>query len=272
MKMTNAEYHARSELGSSQLKQVLRSPAHYWQANLAPDRPPNEPSPAMQFGTLVHAAILEPDTLPAVARVIPNDAPDKRSKDGKAWWADFERETGERLLFTEERYAHALTISSIIRADPACANLLADCDFEISGFWTERESGVQCKFRPDAIKKDRSIIVDVKTTIDASKDSFSKSIANYRYDVSAAHYIDGSLEAFDSMPHSFIFLAIEPEPPFAYALWRADTDVIAKGQHDRMRALRRVAECQSSGEWPAYEPGIWPISLPKWAQKYSTDA
>jgi hypothetical protein len=267
--LSNADYHARPEVGSSQLKQLLRSPLHYWQANLAPDRAPNNPSPAMQFGTLVHAAILEPDTLSQVAVVIPRDAPAKRSAADKQWWADFEREAAGRLSFDEERYAQALAIATMIRRDSTCAQLLANCVMEGSGFWAEGSEGVPCKFRPDAIKPDGSIIIDVKTTADASADSFSKSIANFGYHISAAHYMDGAHAVLGALPHSFLFLAIETEPPFAFAIWRANADLLAKGRHDRARALRRYVESMEAGEWVGYEPGIWPISLPRWAQKFT---
>jgi exodeoxyribonuclease VIII len=269
--MNNAEYHAHRAVGSSQLKDILRSPAHFFAKHRAPDRIPFEPTPAMQFGTVVHAAILEPDTLASVVAVMPDDAPDKRSKDGKAWHEAFARESAGRIILSAERHSQAITIANVVRADPTCAALLADCDFERSGFWTDRATGVECKFRPDAIKRDCSIIVDVKTTADASAESFAKSIANFRYDLSAAHYIDGALQAFASQPHSFVFIAVETEPPFALACYRADTTVTSKGLHDRDRALRRYAECLADDVWPGYEPGIWPISLPKWARAFVED-
>jgi exodeoxyribonuclease VIII len=269
--ISNAEYHAHHALGSSQLKEILRSPLHFFAKYRAPDREPMEPTPQMQFGTVVHSAILEPDTVSQIAIAMPDDAPDKRSKDGKAWHEAFAREAAGKIILTADRMADALTIANVVRADPTCAALLADCDFETSGFWRDRETGVECKFRPDAIKRDRSIIIDVKTTADASAEAFAKSIANFRYDVSAAHYIDGALEAFDSQPHSFIFIAVETFEPFALAVYRADATVTSKGDHDRRRALRRYAECMATGEWVGYESGINPISLPKWARRFEED-
>jgi hypothetical protein len=269
--MNNAEYHARPEVGSSQLKEILRSPAHFFTKYRAPDRVPFDPTPAMQFGTVVHSAILEPDTLASVVIAMPDDAPDKRSKDGKAWHEAFAREANGRIILSADRYADAIACANTVRADATCAALLSDCEFEQSGFWIDSESRVPCKFRPDAIKRNRSIIVDVKTTADASADAFSKSIANFRYDLSAAHYLEGSLQAFDSQPHSFVFIAVETEPPYALACYRADPTVTSKGDHDRRRALKRYAECDASGVWPGYDAGIWPISLPKWARRFEED-
>jgi exodeoxyribonuclease VIII len=269
--MNNADYHAHPALGSSQLKEIMRSPAHFFAKYRAPDRVPFEPTPQMQFGTVVHAAILEPDTLASVVAVMPDDAPDKRTKDGKAWHEAFARMSAGRIVLTADRYSEAITIANVVRADPTCATLLHNCNVEESGFWTDRETGVACKFRPDAIKRDRSIIVDVKTTSDASEESFAKSIANFRYDLSAAHYMDGALHAFDSQPHSFIFIAVETFAPYALAVYRADQTITSKGLHDRNRALRRYAACAAAGEWPGYESGIWPISLPKWARKFDED-
>lgn len=269
--MTNAEYHAHAAIGSTQLKEILRSPAHYWAKYRAPDREPFEPTPAMQFGTVVHSAILEPDTLAAVAIALPDDPPSKRSKDGAAWWADFEREANGRIILSADRYSDAITIANTVRAHETCALLLADCEFELSGFWRDPATGIECKFRPDAIKRNRSIIVDVKTTADASEESFAKSIANFGYHLSAAHYIEGSLQAMDSQAHSFVFIAVETEPPYAIAVYRADATVTSKGAFDREKALRRMAECSAAGEWPGYPAGIWPISLPKWARRFTEE-
>jgi len=49
-------YHAhRDYLSSSDIRKLLRSPAHY--------RAPSAPaSPAQEFGTLVHTCVLEPET------------------------------------------------------------------------------------------------------------------------------------------------------------------------------------------------------------------
>ena len=56
MVMTNEAYHESSAIGSSDLKLILKSPAHYKYEK----ENPSDPTPAMQFGTACHQALLEP--------------------------------------------------------------------------------------------------------------------------------------------------------------------------------------------------------------------
>jgi hypothetical protein len=269
--VTNAEYHAHAAVGSTQLKSILRSPAHFWAAHRDPNRKPFEPSTAMLEGTVVHAMILEPDTVGDVVIAIPDDAPSKRSKAGESWWADFDKAAGSRIKVAADRLSELQACANNVRGDPIVSSLLADCDFEASGFWRDRDTGIECKFRPDAMKRNGSIIVDVKTTSDAAEDAFAKSIANYSYHLSASHYMEGALECTDSQPHSFLFLAVETFAPFAFAIYRADATVTSKGDYDRRRALKRLAECEAANDWPGYPSGIWPVSLPKWARRFEEE-
>lgn len=54
--MTNAEYHALQAIGHSSIVKAMRSPAHLREAL---DNP-KQPTPAMELGTAIHTAILEP--------------------------------------------------------------------------------------------------------------------------------------------------------------------------------------------------------------------
>jgi len=58
--MTNAEYHANPAIGSSGLKLMARSPAHYWAAYVDPEREPDAKTKPRRRGTAWHAAVFEP--------------------------------------------------------------------------------------------------------------------------------------------------------------------------------------------------------------------
>jgi hypothetical protein len=59
--MPNAEYHGgHPHIGSSGFKLLERSPAHYWAANIDPERERSEPSRVMVMGTAWHTGIFEP--------------------------------------------------------------------------------------------------------------------------------------------------------------------------------------------------------------------
>ena len=76
-------------------------------------------------------------------------------------------------------------------------------------------TGLQCKCRPDWISADGGILVDLKTTEDASPREFQRSIAKWRYHVQAGWYMAGIEAAYGTRPSGFIFIAVEKKPPFA---------------------------------------------------------
>jgi exodeoxyribonuclease VIII len=269
--MNNEEYHAAPALGSSGIKLLLRSPAHFWSAWIDPARVRKTPTAAMQFGTAVHAAILEPETLHDAVVRVPDDAPDKRSKAGKEWWVEFSAAHAKKVLLSHEDWCRMLDVRDAVLAHPTAPGLLHDIQVEHSIFYVDREYGYRCKIRPDALKVDRSLIIDVKTCEDASPRGFQQAMQRYGYPIQAAWYVDGITIAEDRHRQpGFMWLAVETEPPFGIGLYLCDNPTLLWGraQVDRARAI--YAKCLHSNEWPCYSPRVQTINLPKWALR--TDA
>jgi len=59
-KMSNEEYHSRPEFSSSQLKDMLRSSAHFHSHNIIKEHE-RETKKHLDFGTLAHTLFLEPE-------------------------------------------------------------------------------------------------------------------------------------------------------------------------------------------------------------------
>lgn len=71
--MPNAEYHGgHPHIGSSGFKLLERSPAHYWSANVDPNRERRDPSRIMVMGSAWHAAIFEPQLFAAAYAAKPD--------------------------------------------------------------------------------------------------------------------------------------------------------------------------------------------------------
>jgi hypothetical protein len=71
--MPNAVYHGNHpHIGSSGFKLLERSPAHFWAANLDPDRERKDPSRVMLMGTAWHTAIFEPHDFEATYAAKPD--------------------------------------------------------------------------------------------------------------------------------------------------------------------------------------------------------
>jgi len=248
------KYHAdREHVSKSWLDQIHRSPAHL-RAYLEGLRPP---TPRMEFGQLVHAWVLEPDSIQSRYLRTPNF--DRRTKAGKAGAAEMEaraKESGMTMVDDETWDKATLIVAGVYR-NKAAASILSKGDAEQSVIWINSETGEPCKARADWLRE--NFTTDVKITVDASLDAFGRSIARYRYHVQDAHYREG----FDSP--RFVWIAVETEPPYAVAVYADNADMLSIGKAHRDADLRLYAECKAKDQWPGYPDVVQEIALPRWA-------
>ena len=262
--MDNAEYHRHPAVSKSHLDQVARSPLHYWARYVDPNRVPQEPTPAMIIGSAVHTHVLELDQWDANYVVMPEGI-DKRTKAGKAEWDAFTTAAGSRTVLSRADADLVMKMGEAVYGHPAAAVLLALPGMaETTWMWRDDATGLQCKIRPDWLMNNGSMIVDLKTTEDASPAGFRKSIANFRYHVQAAWYLHGLEQATGQCPEQFIFIAVEKKPPFAVGVYAADAEMIREGWRTAERDLEVLATCKDMDRWPGYSEAVEPISLPPW--------
>lgn len=265
---TNKNYHDGPGISSSELKQLLKSGAHY-QAYL---QSPPEPSKEMSVGSLVHALLLEPETLEKEFHV--GDFNTRRGKDFEA----AVKEAGTRTLVSREEMAKALEIVEAFTQqakDHPCLNgqqyNLLDGVKEHSFYWKDSTTGIQCKVKPDCITPS-GVIVDIKTTRNAGFDAFQKSIVDYGYYLSAAYYLKGVQETLKQAPSPvvvtppthFAIIAIETEAPYAVQTYFFSAESLAIGIQHCDKALATLLQCVQTGKWTGYEAKMVEISLPNW--------
>jgi exodeoxyribonuclease VIII len=255
--ISNADYHADPAISASQLKEIGRSPFHYWKRYVDPDRSPSEPTAAMRLGSLVHCAVLEPKELLQRYAV----GPDRRTKEGKA--------TAEKMLadgiepVSASDFEQALSMAAAVHSHSTAGLLLGmSGQAEQSFWWDDIATGLRCKCRPDWF--DGELIVDLKTCQDASPAGFGKAVANFGYQIQAAHYLAGTLAK------RFIFVAVEKTYPFAVGVYELDPEALVHGSIARHNALQRIQDCRAVGEWSGYTDGIQTLQLPGWALKDNT--
>jgi len=149
-----------------------------------------------------------------------------------------------------------------VHLHPVAAGLLQGGKAEQSFYAIDKETGELIKCRTDYLAGD--IIVDVKTTDDASPAGFGKSAANYRYPLQVAWYHDVLDAAFVEHPAHWVFLAVEKEPPYAIGLYFAQPEDIVRARPAGRRDFLRIVEHKRSGEWPDYGVEALPLQLPSW--------
>jgi hypothetical protein len=218
----------------------------------------------MLLGTALHTHVLELESWDERYITAP-DGVDRRTKAGKELWAAFEAEAEGRTVISRTDLEQVQAMSRAVYRHPAAALLLGmEGIAESTHLWTDEATGLECKCRPDWLTSDGSIVVDVKTTEDASPAGFRKSISSWRYHVQAAWYLHGLEQASGIRPEQFIFICVEKKAPHAVAVYAADAEMIEAGGRQALEDLMTLAECKQANRWPSYSERIETISLPGW--------
>lgn len=174
-------------------------------------------------------------------------------------------------IISQEEFAEISAMRDAVMAHPKAGALLAPGAgvAEMSCYWRDPETGVLCRCRPDFYRTD-GVVVDLKSTVDASPDGFSKSINSWRYHVQAAFYLDGIRSAIEqgasdmALPQAFVFIAVEKSAPHAVAAYFIEAESVDIGRREYRADLDRYAECVASNRWPGYGDKIQSIGLPEW--------
>lgn len=243
----------RTFLSSTDLRRILRSPAHF-------KNPQTETTPAMQFGTLAHAFILMPGD--AEARYRAKSEVDGRTKEGKAvreWEANLSAKQGVKFVSASD-YNAAVSIASAVRTHLGACEILAGGVAEVSGVANDF-LGVNARIKPDY--RTDAHIVDVKTCADARASGFIRSVMYYEYCVQAAYYCDVA-EAIDGKKRAFYWVAVEKDAPYAVAVYKASDDMLEYGRQQYRKAIEIYKECAALDLWPAYSQQIQELTLPTW--------
>lgn len=262
--MTEQEYNKAPGIRRSLLWEIRRSPAHLkWRM----DNPP-EATPALIFGQALHAAVLTPEDYGRQFAVMPGV--DRRTKAGREAWEAAAAEAQGRTQIAFDWAEQIAGMVQAVRGNPMAARLL-DGPHETSYFWADTLTGEACKCRTDAetVIGDMHLIVDVKSCQDASADAFMRDALNYGYDVQAAMYTDG-YKAVTGQEASFVFIAVEKNPPYAVNILQADTLFMQHGQDRYRHLLGLYHECRQRNQWPGYtgfDGDIASLGLPAWLAK-----
>lgn len=263
--MPAAKYHAVDAMSNSALSALKRSPRHYWAEYINPQRPQRKTTAAMAAGTLAHALVLEPAAV-AERYVVRPDGLDLRTKDGKAWRASMPSHLD---LIDADQMATAEAQAEAVQSVPELAALLHGGASEVSFFWVDPETGTHCKARADHVHRladGRVILLDLKTTSDASPEQFARSAWSFGYHRQDAWYSRGYELATGEAVAAFVFGVVTGDYPFIAVPYMLDDAAKAIGAEQCRDLLATYAQCKAAGYWPAYGGGVQLLSLPAWAK------
>jgi len=256
--MSNEDYHSTTDLSSSGLKLIDQSPAHY-KCNKDNPKPPTH---AMQIGTAFHSILLEPDTINDVIAIAPDV--NRRTKAGKAEYAAFEAGLGGRIALKNDEHLRLIAMKdAAYNHSEARRWLETNGEVELSCFWTDRR-GFGSKCRPDKLTNS-GVVVDLKSTEDASPRGFAKSCAKYKYHWQAAFYLDGLTVETGYKHQDFILIAVEKNPPYGVGVYLMPQVYIDIAAQQIEPILDLYSKCTKYDTWPCYSDDLEPLELPVWA-------
>lgn len=241
-------------VSKSQLDKLDRSPAHLMFSS------PTQPTRAMEIGSAIHCAILEPERFERDYLVV-KGINDRRKTEFK----EALKHHDSSLVLTQNEGEKVEGMQSAIQANNQAMEILkAKGMTEVSAFVECPETGVQLRCRFDYLAHS-GIALDLKKTQDVRYDKFQRSIANYRYHVQDAFYsyVYKLITGLDL--DRFVFLAVEEEQPHANKLYELDTEAKQVGHRAMMDNLKTYAECNESDDWSGVVHESELISLPMWA-------
>jgi hypothetical protein len=164
------------------------------------------------------------------------------------------------------------TITAMLEScyqDKVIQGLIKNTEYQMSLYWTDEETGLRLKTRPDICKRKKNVIVNIKTTQDGSPKAFSKDLANHEYPLQAIQEITGCLRTglMDSVDVYF-WLVVEKVPPFNATIYEFDQSDIAASMDEYRYLLNKLARAQSECLYPGYsdradnEHGILKAEIP----------
>ncbi|MGE0334458.1 MAG: PD-(D/E)XK nuclease-like domain-containing protein [Gammaproteobacteria bacterium] len=250
----NPLYHAGPGISKSGLDAINESPLYYKTLR----ENPRPETPTLALGTAVHAAVLEPERFER--DFVPDPFPGSRSKDAIAARQLLEldgktiirHEPNPESIWDRGDWDTIRYVRDAILAHPEAAIFLDPADglSELSCYWIDPVTHRLCKCRHDFLNRAHRMIVDLKTATDATFSGFQRAVHDYRYDVAAAWYQDGTRLAGEHV-EAMVFVVAEKKPPYHVGTYEIDKDWVREGRVKYQQNMRVYHECMKAQEWPS---------------------
>jgi exodeoxyribonuclease VIII len=261
------DYYASRSLSHSRLSCLAQNPMEFKMRYVddPPTLPPKE-SDAFAMGHAVHCLALEPEKFDERFAAAPKV--DRRTTAGKIRWAEHLEDSKDKIVIDEQDYADAIACVQALNNHPEFATIMAqprrvEVPFEFDLF------GHRFKAKPDCIVDSMKLILDIKTTDDASPHRWQWSAVDYGYHRQAYIY-QQAVQLETNEWYRFIFAVVEkPKPstrgiPPTVALYELDPDTVRMGLEDSAGLVLQYESRLETNNWQQpYSSGIVPLRLPK---------
>lgn len=279
--MPAEQYHGiRQRMSSSGIKKYMRTPRHFlnsWQG-----LEEEEDKDCFRIGRAAHMMLLETQKFreqhivePEFTGFTQDGRVSKTSKEAKekreAWK---KAQNKDALILTQAELDNMIGMIESVLENKVAANLLGKGIPESTFIWTDEETKVMCKARPDYIaqEEDGSIhLIDFKTAADVTTNIFANQAAKLNYHVSMAFYHDAVVKFFKRQPESITLIVVEKTPPFESVVYPMEDPWFEHGQAVYKSCLRGYRKNFLTNTWPQFRQGAVMLPMPHWKMLESTN-
>lgn len=138
-------------------------------------------------------------------------------------------------------------------SDETIKKLIEGTEYQLSLFWTDEQTGLNLKTRPDICKRKKNVIVNLKTAEDGSPKKFSRDLVNYDYPLQACVEISGCLATglMDQVDNYF-WLVVEKNAPYNATIYEFDKADIALCMDELDFLIHKIAKAKEENSYPGY--------------------
>lgn len=226
---------------------------------------PEPPTEAMQIGTAVHLAVLQPDLFAAKVAGAPEC--DRRTTAGKATWADFQAEHAGKSLLKAEAFAAVGCMAAAIQAHPFGRAFLPRITHRELLVVGRHDAAVCLAYgRIDAVVATDEVILDIKTIASANRHFRQRRIVDAGLHRQGAFYCRLASDAGLPAKHYVVFF-VQSKPPWEVVPVRLPEVDLQLGWREMERAWLAVDADWSAGRYPGHAEDLLEEGLPEWYQR-----
>jgi hypothetical protein len=245
-KMSNRDYHAAPGISKTTLDNIEESPLYFRYSR----EMPLELKEPLIFGSVYHCLWLEDEPFEELF-YITETQPKSPKIDAHGRWPISEANLAKIKLMLGQlaRHKRAPSLKMGLR--------------EVSFFWTDPDTGILCKCKPDTLLL-TGIVNDNKTTTNVKPEAFSRTISERRYHVQGAFILDGVRQALaqsgqdiglERAPDTFVLTAQEKSAPFDILCSPVGPASLGQGEELYKKNLETYARCVRDDFWPGKDGG-----------------
>ncbi len=219
----------------------------------------DESTDATDFGSAFHTRCLEFDLFDGLYAFRPQGI-DRRTKVGKAKWAEFVEQAGDKTIInsskaTPDPRAAIEGMANNVRNHKYAGPLTQGGQAEATIVWVDKHStpskpvDILCKTRIDFIKG--RVPIDLKSAINPSTKGVTKAASTGMWRIQAAMAWDG-LKALNLTPERYVYVVVGKKEPWLVNVLDAQWEFLEAGRALYHYVLPLINTCRKTGNWPGY--------------------